>query len=99
MPLNIATRTHGLTFKTVVGGEECNIHPSSALFGKSLVDKNREDQDQQSGGEQRVLYSELVKTSKQYMRCVTNISFFDDAQRGTTFNTTNTTVSAASAAG
>ncbi len=46
LPLNIATRTHGLTFKTVVGGEECSIHPSSALFGKSLVEKNREDQDQ-----------------------------------------------------
>ena len=37
LPLNIAVRSHGSTFKTLIGGEECSIHPSSQLFGKNLV--------------------------------------------------------------
>ena len=37
MPLNVAARVHGSTFKTANGGEECAIHPSSALFGKTLT--------------------------------------------------------------
>ena len=74
MPLNVATRSHGSTFKTANGGEDCAIHPSSTLFGKSLTEVKQESDE--APMEQKVLYAELVKTSKQYMRCVTNISYF-----------------------
>ena len=40
MPLNLATLSHGNTFKTDVGGEECSIHPSSVLFGHNLANRN-----------------------------------------------------------
>ena len=40
MPLNTATFSHGNSYKTEVGSEECSIHPSSVLFGKNLVSKN-----------------------------------------------------------
>lgn len=33
LPLNRATLSHGSIYKTNNGGEECSIHPSSALFG------------------------------------------------------------------
>ena len=33
MPLNVAHRTEkGNTYKTVVGNEECSIHPSSFIL-------------------------------------------------------------------
>lgn len=78
MPLNVATRAHGNTFKTVNGGEECAIHPSSALFGRNLQETVRPGgiEQPESMVEQKVLFSELVRTTKQYMRCVTNITFF-----------------------
>ena len=45
-------------YKTLVGGTVCSLHPSSSLFGKSP---------------QWVLYHELVTTTKEYMREVTQI--------------------------
>ena len=79
LPLNVAVRSHGSTFKTLNGDEECYIHPSSALFGKNLDTSHNSGNNAASSTErpiteQRVLFSELVRTSKQYMRCVTNIS-------------------------
>ena len=79
MPLNVAARVHGSTFKTANGGEECAIHPSSALFGKTLTKQLAPGIEQpELQVEQKVLFSELVRTSKQYMRCVTNITYFAD---------------------
>lgn len=40
MPLNASTLSHGNTYKTDTGGEECSIHPSSVLFGRNLAQKN-----------------------------------------------------------
>lgn len=76
MPLNVATKTHGTTFSTANGGEDCAIHPSSVLFGKNLVPITPANESTPQIEEQKVLFSELVKTSKQYMRCVTNITHF-----------------------
>lgn len=76
MPLNVATRSHGSTFKTANGGEECSIHPSSVLFGKNLTEILKNGKEEEAKTEQKVLFSELVRTSKQYMRCVTNITYF-----------------------
>lgn len=72
LPLNVAVRTHGTTFKTVLGGEECSIHPSSALFGKILQSQNSSTRgptwqaatSEEAATDQRVLFSELVRTSK-----------------------------------
>ena len=32
MPLNLARHSHGNSYQTEVGSEECSIHPSSVLF-------------------------------------------------------------------
>lgn len=74
LPLNVAVRAHGSTFKTLIGGEECSIHPSSALFGKNLVTTDESSNmaavamagpgNEMLITEQRVLFSELMRTSK-----------------------------------
>jgi hypothetical protein len=61
LPLNMSMKSHGAVYKTLTGSEECGIHPSSVLFGGNCQ-------------AQRILFSEIVKTSKLYMRCVTDAS-------------------------
>ena len=82
MPLNTSTLSHGNTYKTDTGGEECSIHPSSVLFGRNLASKNSnaasnfEQNKEVQPRQQKVLYSEIMQTTKQYMRCVTDVTYF-----------------------
>lgn len=64
LPLNRATLSHGNVYLTA-NKEECSLHPSSSLFGSALQIKT-------------VIYSEIVQTTKTYMRCVTDVSHFAD---------------------
>ena len=67
LPLNIAQRDKGNTYKTIQK-EECNIHPSSFLL------QNTKDSEV---SRQTVIYSEIILTTKNYLRCVTDISFLN----------------------
>ena len=67
LPLNVANRDKGNTYKTIQN-EECAIHPSSFLL------QNTKDGE---GVRQTVVFSEIIFTTKNYLRCVTDVSFLN----------------------
>ena len=65
--MNVAYRDKGNSYKTIQN-EECSIHPSSFLLQNTK---------QGEANRQTVIYSEIIFTTKNYLRCVTDISFLN----------------------
>lgn len=63
LPLNVAHRDKGQSYRTIQN-EECSIHPSSFVLQKET-------------DRQTVVYSEIILTSKNYLRVVTDVSFLN----------------------
>jgi len=65
LPLNTAEHYTNQIYKTRLK-EECAVHPSSVLSGKPR---------------EQVIYSELIKTTRPYLKCVTDASNFISINR------------------
>jgi len=61
--LNVAHRDKGSSYRTLQN-EECTIHPSSFVL-------------QKEADRQTVIYSEIILTTKNYLRVVTDVSFLN----------------------
>jgi HrpA-like RNA helicase len=72
MPNNIAEHFTNNLYKTKYGREECSIHPSSSLL--STVNRTPGSRDQEAIHKEKLVYSELIQTSKNYLRYVTDVS-------------------------
>ena len=59
LPLNIAENHFGVLYKTTKSSEEWRIHPTSVLFNSTPA---------------HIIYTEIIVTSKKYMRFVSDIS-------------------------
>ncbi|CDW77464.1 probable atp-dependent rna helicase dhx35 isoform 1 [Stylonychia lemnae] len=71
--LNVATLEKGNQYKTM-NNEECSIHPSSFLIGSDIKKGSKEP------GKvlrQKIIFSEIINTTKNYLKYVTDITFID----------------------
>lgn len=59
LPLNLAENRFGMVYRTLRSHDECKIHPTSVLFNSTPA---------------HIVYTEIIVTSKKYMRFVTDIS-------------------------
>eukprot|EP00347_Sterkiella_histriomuscorum_P000505 403375592 len=73
--LNVAVIEKGNQYKTL-NNEECSIHPSSFLIGSDI---NTGDRKNQKLLRQKIIYSEIINTTKNYLKYVTDITNIADS--------------------